>query len=263
MPSKETVEGEVSDYINDNIHWCLGNFNPFLEEGFTIEVGNVKSSTILNKNKAFFSLEFPLTIKRGPQQKKLTDFSANLDTKFGLMFDSASILTKKQTNDPDNICMDCLYREASKNNLIIELSNIYNDTVIFSILDNNTGEQLIYANKYVIYTCSNPPIDADSSFLIDCLNEEIMNFNYQFQVENISDMNATVHESFYYKVKAIGLNLTFEDYSPLFVINEKTGNISFIPSEEQIGNHTIWIHIRDGLGNKKYIDFNLKIIKNE
>ena len=130
-------------------------------------------------------------------------------------------------------------------------------------MDNNTGEQLIYANKYVIYTCSNPPIDADSSFLIDCLNEEIMNFNYQFQVENISDMNATVHESFYYKVKAIGLNLTFEDYSPLFVINEKTGNISFIPSEEQIGNHTIWIHIRDGLGNKKYIDFNLKIIKNE
>lgn len=259
MPSITTVENELSKYIDDNLFFCLQNFVIFENQGLIINMGEIKSSVSLQEKGAYINLELLLNIKRESRQKTMHSFVSNVDSRLRNMLDSASILTKEQVRDPDYICMSCIFRESMKNDFIIELSNMNNDTVIVTILDNKTGEQLIYANKYQISSCSNPPYDADYSFYEKCLNERIQNLNYDFVVQDIPNFEIKVDETFYYKINASGYNLSFYDYSSLVQISFKTGEINFTPEDRMLGNHTIWVLIKDQLNNQEYKSFEIKI----
>jgi len=164
-PSKERVEKEISDYINDNLFFCLQNFVDFKEQGFDIIQGNIDSSVQLSQDDATFSVYLPLAIKKQENVKKIENFAVNIKTKLGSMLTSAHLLAREQVNDPGNICMSCIFRESMKNDFIIELSNIGNDTVIVDILDNATGQQLIYANKYMIYPALIPLLMLNTLFM--------------------------------------------------------------------------------------------------
>jgi hypothetical protein len=259
MPSINIIEKELSNYINDNLFFCLQNFVIFEEQGFNIDMEEIKSKVSLHENNAVFNLEMPLKIKREDQQKTMESFTVNINSRLKKMIDSASILTSEQVIDPDYICMSCIFRESMKNDFIIELSNMDNDSVIIRILDNETGEQLIYANKYQLYSCSNPPYDADYTFYEECLNDRIRNLNYDFIVHDIPDFKIKVNETFYYKINASGFNLSFYDYTDLFEISLDNGDINFTPKSGMVGNHTIWILIKDKLNNQEYKSFEIRI----
>jgi len=91
------------------------------------------------------------------------------------------------------------------------------------------------------------------------LNENIQNLNYSFYVEDIPDFEIQNNENFYYKINASGYNLSFNDYTSLFDINNKTGVINFTPTEEEIGNHSVWISLKDKFGNEDYAEFEMQV----
>jgi hypothetical protein len=260
MPNKNNVEKEISNYIDDNLFFCLQNFAVFEEQGFNIKFGDIKSSVNLNNDNLRVSLNLPLTIKKDSQIYKLDYFIVNADTKFGRMLDSASALIENQMYTPDNICISCIFKEAEKNDIVIELYNLNNDTVIFLFFDVKNDQKLIYANKYVEYSCDNLPPDVDSSFLEVCLNKRLKEVGYTFYVEDIPNMNASIDKLFYYKINASGRDLNFYDYTPLFDIMNETGDIFFLPKKEQIGNYTIWIRVKDSMLNEVFKTFQLNII---
>ena len=260
MPSRSDIEGELSDYIEDYLLLCLQNFSTFKEQGWEIESGDIKSSVKLNGDNVRVLLDMPLTVKKGEQQKKVSRFIADSQNDFMRMFNTASVLVEQQMFDPDNICLSCIFDEADKNGYIIELYDLNNDTIIFSILDPESDKKLIYANKYVQYSCENLPPDLDSSFFAFCVNRRLEELGYNFYVENIPNMDATVDDLFYYKVNASGRDISFYDYSPLFDIMNETGEIYFLPKEEQIGNHTVWIKVIDNMYNEALRTFQINVV---
>lgn len=260
VPTRERVAKEISDYIDDNLFFCLQNFIIFKERGFDIEMGIIKSSVSLAEENANIILNMPLSMKRDAQESKLSGFAAIVETKLGNMLDVASRLTVEQVNDPNNICISCIFREGISNTLLIELSNIDNSTVIFTILDTNKNQQLVYANNYAVYSCNNPPHGADYSFFEDCISQRLAALDYDFFVGDIPDMNVTVNETFYYEINASGLNLSFYDFTSIFDVGIETGIIEFTPIERDIGNHTIWIMVEDNVRNQEFKSLRLRVL---
>ena len=75
--------------------------------------------------------------------------------------------------------------------------------------------------------------------------------------------NAYVDVPFTIKINASGFNLTFTVYTDIFEIGPTTGNITFIPIEDQIGEHIGLIKISDGFGNEELKMLNITISKLE
>ncbi|MFH1589919.1 MAG: hypothetical protein ABIB43_05100 [archaeon] len=148
MPSMATVENELASYIDDNLFFCLENFAFFRSQGLDVSIGEIKSIVSLQDN-VIVNLEMPLDVERNGVKNSLDSFVVTVDTRLKALFDSAVVLTAVQVNDPENICMSCIFSEASKNGFVIELSNMGDDTVVISMMDEVSEEYLIYANRYV------------------------------------------------------------------------------------------------------------------
>ncbi|UCF08418.1 MAG: hypothetical protein JSW28_01650, partial [Thermoplasmata archaeon] len=68
-----------------------------------------------------------------------------------------------------------------------------------------------------------------------------------------SDISVTSGDTFYYKINVSDVDsddsLTFSDNTDLFDIHPETGEISFTPSKEDAGTHTVTITVTDSQGN--------------
>ncbi|MAE43314.1 hypothetical protein CMO93_06065 [Candidatus Woesearchaeota archaeon] len=268
MPSKEKIEEEISKYVDEMLFSCFQDFIDFKQQGFDIEQENSTTKTIIKQNQVAFDVSLPLTIKKGDSETTIAKFSNSVTSRLNTIYKVSTQITNIQMRDLNAICLSCLLNLSIENELYINLNRIGNGTILFIITGNSSKvddlpSTFIFANKYTEYSCGNLPIDADVSFLQSCIDQQIEETGYKFYVEGIPNMRAFVNESFNYKINAVGLDLSFIDHTPLFDIDEKTGLISFSPTKEDIGNHSIWFYVKDGLGNEKYSDFNLEINENE
>ena len=271
MPTKAKVEQELSNYVNEELFFCIKNFAPFRLQGFEIEPEEINTNTIIEPNSVTFKVDYPLTAKKGASQIKLDSFTKSINNvRLGVIYSVSKETISEQMKDFDSICLSCIINLAIENDLLVGLQRLDNTTILFTITDNNTiidgfPYKFIFANKYREVSCRNIPSDWPEKklqeFLLDCVQSEIEKYNYELRINEIPDLTATANVPFTYNVKAIGINVNFTDYTDLFDINKTTGLISFIPAEDDIGEHVIWINAVDSLGNEDFESFRLKIEK--
>lgn len=268
MPPKEKVEQELSKYMDSELFFCVKNFVSFEEMGFEIEQGEIDTTTMIRPNNVLFNVNFPIKISREQDTKQLVSFHSLINNvRLSTIYDVSKSIISEQMKNYDSVCLSCIIDLSIENDLHIDISRLDNSSLLFTLIDYNTviddmPYEYRFANKYEEFSCSNPPLDdPNNEFLINCIQQKIKEKGYKFQVEDITGLTAYVNQSFSYKVNATGLNLSFADYTSLFDINQKTGEILFTPTNEQTGNHSIWIYVKDMM-NEKYESFNLEI-KNE
>ncbi len=87
--------------------------------------------------------------------------------------------------------------------------------------------------------------------ILPVASAEIAGFgNQPPTIESIGSQYLIVGEPYSFKIKAVdadGNTLTFSDNTDLFEINSSTGEISFIPKEEDTGRHLVTIFVSDSI----------------
>ncbi|MDP7263569.1 MAG: hypothetical protein QGI38_03525 [Candidatus Woesearchaeota archaeon] len=263
MPSKKTVEYEISYYINDLIGLCFNDFEVFRDQGYEISYDKLSSSVELNEENAKIELDMPISINRLSAQKNIDRFLVTIDTRFGVEYDFVKNIMDNQMLDTDSISLSYIYSESYLQDLSVIMDyEEDSQTYFFVIVDNKMNEtsDLIFANKYKEYSCDNLPDDATTFEYEDCLEQRMEELGYRFYIGDIPDMTVRVGRELNYKMNALGLNLVFDDFTPLFDIGKDTGIIKFTPTETQVGNYTILIHVIDNTNRDAYKEFNLEII---
>jgi hypothetical protein len=175
-------------------------------------------------------------------------------------------IISQQTENPNSVCLSCLYDLAGQKNLFIDIIKYGDDSIIFQIEDYNVSEDNIikrpynytFAVKLMNISCDNFVRSDDDLFIQRCADEKIANSIQEIKFEEIPDFRLKIGQSFEYAVKAEGKNLIFSDYSWLFDISP-SGLIKFTPDLGQIGNHTVFISAKDVLGNEKFKNFIIEI----
>ena len=270
IPSKNRLEQELSEYMNEELFFCIRNFVDFKEVGFNIEQEVVNIKATINPNNIIFKVNFPVTIKKGTSEIKLDYFAKSIDNiRLGIIYNVSNAIINEQMKDFSSICLSCLINLAIENDLHIDMNRLSNDTILFTITDfnskiDNLPLKYIFANKYAQVSCTNIPYDWPekkvNDLLLSCLKSRIEEFDYTLKINGISDLNAIVNVPFIYDVNVTGFNVTYSDFTNLFEINNKTGLINFTPMSDQIGSYTIWIRASDSLGNEDFESFELNIV---
>jgi len=269
MPSKSRVEEELSKYVDEKLPLCVKDFVDFKKQGFEIEQGEINTTTLIRSSNVLFQVNFPITVKKQTSETKFTSFSNSVENiRLDTIYYASKSIIDEQMKDFNSICLSCLFNLTVEKDLYINTEKAGNDIILFTITDlnskiNNSPYTYTFANKYEQYSCTNLPPDADMTFHQECIEQKVAEIGYKFYLEEIPDMNAAVDQLFHYKVNASGLGIAFTDISYLFEIDEKAGVINFTPTAEQIGIHTIWIYVKDKLGNEIYDNFVLNITENE
>ena len=265
-PTKEQVENQISNYMNENLFFCFRNFVNFKEQGYEVDVNKITTKTTIIPNKLLFGINIPMKIKKQNTITSLDNFRVELDN-IGLykIIEFNNLVLKLQAKDPYSICLSCILNLTINYNLYLRMSRIDNNTLLLNVIDNKTAInqkplEFNFANKYKIFSCENLPPD-DVEFVQQCVREKIENLTPKLEIKEIPNFAIKVGEPFLYRAEAIGKNYVFEDFSDLFDINQTTGVISFVPTSNQSGNHTAWIGIKDKIGQEIFTSFKITIEK--
>ena len=169
-PTKEQVEKQLSDYMNDNLFFCLRNFVDFRKLGYDLEIGDIKTKTGIVPAKVVFDLNIPIKLKRENIISNLETFRVELEN-IGIdkIINVNSLILKEQAKNPNSVCLSCILNWTINFDLQARLNRLEQNLILFTIIDNNTlinqnPLEFNFVNKYETFSCSNLPLD-DVNFI--------------------------------------------------------------------------------------------------
>ena len=268
-PSLNNIEYEISNYVRKNLPSCFDGLNEFKIQGFTIEKGNVNVTTSIGYSEVYVKTEIPLKIKKDSDIYNLKSFRIAVNIPFGKIYNVSREIINLQLKDKNKLCLNCLNSLKEKSDVYIDVTEYINNTLIFDLrayntsisTDNYASYNFTFAVKYRGMSCNYLSSIDDFVLIVDCLEAKIDELKNEIVLEQIQDVAIKVGEEFYFDVNASGRGLNFEDSTDLFDIDSSSGEIKFIPTEEHVGEHQIWLRAFDKIGNDDYENFFIKITK--
>ena len=236
IPSKKTVENEISKYIFDMLQYCI-DFRIFKEQNYNIG-GVIKNiSVFVSDDIVSATLDYPLIISKDSLSFELNKIGQPVPSRLGIIIKLSEKITE---NSYESICINCVYNDSIRFNLSIEIFAIVNSTLVFQIKDNQSSK----GSKDLIFR-----------FALQIQENNSYNPDYK---DLFPDQKAEVGYLFTY-IPSIKQNVEYKAYTNLFSIEQHTGLINFTPALEDIGMHLIPIDIYDNSGHvsKKLLFLNI------
>ena len=147
IPTKESMEHELSLYINSEFPKCI-DVTQLEEKGYALEFGKLNVTSKLVGKRAYFEATFPIKISFDGEEHSISRFSTSFDNSINNLYDVASLYSSYQILDPSVMFISKLIRYSAQHNITFKTSNSFtNDTIIF-LIDNET----LIKNQPLIFT---------------------------------------------------------------------------------------------------------------
>jgi hypothetical protein len=75
LPSLETMQTDLSRYIEENLVRCLDDFSIYKQKSIIISYRPPKAKTVITTDSVAVNLEFPVTAKKGDSEKMINNFN--------------------------------------------------------------------------------------------------------------------------------------------------------------------------------------------
>jgi len=150
MPSKESVENEISFYLSEVLFLCTKNFVDF--SNFNISQSEIKTNVNIDDDKISLNVNYPIRIIKGEDVSLIEEFEAEIPVRLGIVYDSISEFTQEQISH-DGICLSCMLEISLKNDLFVDMFDYDDSTTVFFFRDENSKINdipftWVFANKY-------------------------------------------------------------------------------------------------------------------
>jgi hypothetical protein len=245
MPTLERIEGQLSDYITNELPSCLDDFTSLKQQGYDISVGEMDAVATIAQNDVSVALEYPLVVSRGADSIRISAFAVNIPLDFSKKYDIVKDIIAKQQEEPNYSPIGYLALSAYDNTFFFETADLPDSTVVYALIFNETekfNDLFVYAFA-AKYDWSNLTSDEQK----------------KVSLEPIVAQEAYVGYPFTYAAKAKGNNVRFTDFTSLFDIDPLTGTFTFTPTHEQGGSHVVIIKAEDTEGNSDTMIFELEV----
>ncbi|MBI2138763.1 hypothetical protein HYU13_04190, partial [Candidatus Woesearchaeota archaeon] len=98
-PSQSDMQAQISNYMNDELPPCLNNLQKFRDQGYSIDFGELSTTTSIDDIGVTVSVDYPITVSRAGQSAALPSFTINLDLNLNDIFQLASFILLQQVNE--------------------------------------------------------------------------------------------------------------------------------------------------------------------
>ena len=133
VPSLEHIEQELNFYIQDNLEYCIDNFESMDWLGIAVQALEqpvVKSS--VGEKDVTINLEYPLKITQGTTTSEQRSFVATVSLNFKHIHSIVGDVMDQQKSEVLALHMGFLAKSAYDNDYFFELIQLDEQTVIFS-----------------------------------------------------------------------------------------------------------------------------------
>jgi hypothetical protein len=130
-----SVQGQLNQYVTDNLPNCLQNFNALQDDYSISPDGPISVRTTIAERSVHFFVEYPLTVRRGDAAFEINDYLATADVNLREIFTLATDLA--------NIEAETRFLEQYSRNLIDAFSEIDSNAlppVTGFVIDYGPGE---------------------------------------------------------------------------------------------------------------------------
>jgi hypothetical protein len=151
LPGKGTIEEQIGRYMDLNMFFCTTGFIDFPD--FEVAQNGINTEVIILENIVNIEVNYPLNIKKGDTIYQLSEFKETFNIRLGTIYKTAEEITSFQEQNPPEICLSCIIDLGIENDLNINIEDYGEDTVIFTIADQNSilfedAYKFVFANKY-------------------------------------------------------------------------------------------------------------------
>ncbi len=150
MPSKQTIENELSSYINDNLEYCIKDIK---FKNLEITFNKPQAKTSINPSQVEFTTTFPLTIKHQDQTTtfQLSQHPVTINSSLYEIIEVADYITESHRENPDLMCINCITEIAKQRKLYVDFIAFEDDSTLVMLLENSTSSEpylFEFLNKY-------------------------------------------------------------------------------------------------------------------
>tara|TARA_Y100000034_G_scaffold2733_1_gene3309 strand:- start:1235 stop:2305 length:1071 start_codon:yes stop_codon:yes gene_type:complete len=231
IPNKKQFEEEISKYIEKELPKCL-NFTGFEKEGYKISSKSPKIQTDLEEV-VEIHLDYLVSIKKEDNVVEFKDFEYVEYFNFNRLYDILNSFVQEHQKNPDFAPIGFLSLLAHENDFKFDMVYLSDDEIIYSFIFED-----IYKEPLVFNFISKYKWDVQKS-------------QSPIKIKPIPRLTVFEGDDFYYNVDLEkGINVKFTDYTDLFDIDEKSGEIDFSVEGVDAGSYEIIIKAYDSKGNE-------------
>jgi len=149
IPSKETIQNDISNLIDERTIKCINNFKNFRDAEITS--GKLEIKTTISDENVLVQTEYPITIKSNGEtiemEKNFKDI--NIPIRLGTAYNGAKSITEGSLDlGEEAVCLSCVNTVANSSNFSFKIEYVENEGFIYTMTDKNTGEAiLLFAGK--------------------------------------------------------------------------------------------------------------------
>ena len=242
IPTKEILEQSLEQYVENHFAANLNNFYDL--QGYNVNVvERVPNSTvIIRESDVLIQLHYLLEITHSNKKTIYDAFEVKVPINLNKYIQTAKEFVQESNLKQNEVCITCLDTLARRYDLQIDMYDIGDPNILFTLSDNKT---MLDGN----------PLTFSFSIQLSQGNDAI---NEEFSILPIADQETYIGYPFSYQIKA-SKETNFFDNSPLFEIDRENGLILFVPLQEDQGSHLIRIDGIDREGHKVSQLFSLNI----
>src|SRR3989338_8175642 len=97
VPSKEFMEGELENFIENKIREC--NFEEYYQNGYQVTLGNPKANVIIRDKDIKSELQMDISINFGEDNAIISEHSKIVSSNLGALYDSAKAVYDDEQNN--------------------------------------------------------------------------------------------------------------------------------------------------------------------
>mgnify|MGYP001562129759 CR=1 FL=1 len=149
MPSKSTIENELSSYVNKNLEKCLEtNY-----QNFEITFKKPKTKTTIREKEVNFLINLPIKIEKDNYDVtfELKEHPVAISSELDAILGVANFITETHREDPAMYCVSCVGQLAEEDDLYVDILKFRNNEMLVIISENHTASEpysFEFLNKY-------------------------------------------------------------------------------------------------------------------
>jgi len=151
MPSKEKIEQELADYVDNNLEFC---FQELPYEEFIIKLSDSKTTVLIEDKQVNFNTISKISFIKSDfsVEYNLGNYHVIIESELSDIIDLASYITDSHKENSDMICISCVAEIAERKNLYVDMLDFGDENTSLIVISENytSSEKYVFEflNKY-------------------------------------------------------------------------------------------------------------------
>jgi hypothetical protein len=146
IPDMTIVQRELSEYIKDNLIFCVNDFVVFENENYEVKSNDLKIDSLsILEGSVEVDVTYPIIVQSVEKTVEFKNFESSVQSELKMAYDLANQIIEEQKKTPNLVPLSFIMDLSSDNNFRYETVQLEEDDILYTLLLGSEDRPYIYA----------------------------------------------------------------------------------------------------------------------